>query len=62
MNAKCSCKVIKIIEAKSIEAEIVGDFLGTGEWTFESRMEKPRYRLNSRPEPTNHCSLSSFYS
>jgi hypothetical protein len=35
MNAKCSCKVMKIREAKSIESEIAGDFVGTGELTFE---------------------------
>lgn len=31
INAKCSSKVTKIVEAKSIEAEIAGDFVGTGE-------------------------------
>jgi hypothetical protein len=32
---KFSEKVTKIVEAESIEVAIVGDFVGTGAWTFE---------------------------
>ena len=35
MKAKSSEKVTKIVQAKSIEIEFAGDFVGTEEWTFE---------------------------
>ena len=35
MSAKFSVKITKIVEAKSIEFDYSGDFIGTGKWTFE---------------------------
>jgi len=34
-SSKISVKVVKIVEAKSIELEFSGDFVGTEEYTFE---------------------------
>ena len=50
MSAKFSVKVTKLVEAKSIEFDYSGDFIGTGKWTFEPFDEKTKaqYRLNVR--------------
>ena len=45
MNIKVSDRVTKIVEAKSIEVEIAGDFVGTGEWTFEPTDGKTKVQL-----------------
>jgi carbon monoxide dehydrogenase subunit G len=45
-----TAKRTKIVEAKSIEEEIAGDSVGTGEWTFEPTdgKTKVQYRFNCR--------------
>jgi hypothetical protein len=57
-----SGKITKIVEAKSIEVEFEGDFVGTGEWTFEPTDGKTRmqYRWNVRPERLSFVLLSPF--
>ena len=59
MNAKFSAKVTKIVEAKFIEEEIAGDFVGTGKWTFEPTdgKTKVQVRFNAR---TNRLLMSIF--
>jgi hypothetical protein len=50
MTAKFSVVITKIVEAKSIEFDYSGDFIGTGKWMLEP-MEgktKARYHLNVR--------------
>ena len=49
-GAKCSFKVTKIAEGKSIEMDIAGDLVGTGTWTFEPAdgKTKVKYRSNVR--------------
>jgi uncharacterized protein YndB with AHSA1/START domain len=59
---KFSEKVTKIVEAKSIEVAIVGDFVGTGEWTFEPTDGKTKlqFRFNARPKRLSFVLLSPF--
>jgi len=45
MNAKFSAKVTKIVEAKLIEEEIAGDFVGTGDGHLSQQMERRRCKL-----------------
>jgi uncharacterized protein YndB with AHSA1/START domain len=47
---KFSCKMTKVVEAKSIEVEYAGDFVGTGTWTFEPTdgKTKAQFRFNAR--------------
>ena len=49
-SSKVSYKMTKIVEAKSIEYEESGDFVGTGKWTFEPTdgKTKVQFRLNVR--------------
>jgi len=55
-------RVTKIVEAKSIEVEYVGDFVGTGEWTFEPTDGKTKlqFRFNARPKRLSFVLLSPF--
>jgi uncharacterized protein YndB with AHSA1/START domain len=39
VKSKVSEKMIKLVEAKSIEEEVAGDFVGNREWTFEPTAE-----------------------
>jgi hypothetical protein len=50
MTVKFSEKMTKIVEGKSIEVELSGDFVGTGIWTFEPTdgKTKVQFRLNGR--------------
>jgi len=50
LKAKFSIKVAKIVEAKMIELDYSGDFIGTGKWTFEpvEGKTKAQYRFNAR--------------
>jgi len=59
MNAKFSAKITKIVEAKLIEDDITGDFVGTGKWTFEpiDGKTKMQFRFNAR---TNRLLISLF--
>ena len=49
-TAKVSVKMTKIVEAKSIEEEVAGDFEGTGKWIFDSTdgKTKVQFRFNVR--------------
>ena len=49
-SSKVSDKVTKIVEAKLIEEEVAGDFVGTASWTFEPTdgKTKVQYRFNAR--------------
>jgi len=60
MNFKFSGKRTKIVEAKSIDEEYAGAFVGTGTWTFEPTdgKTKVKYRFNIR---TNKLLFSLFY-
>jgi ribosome-associated toxin RatA of RatAB toxin-antitoxin module len=63
MTSKFSEKVTKIVEAKSIEVEFIdGDFVGTGEWTFEPTDGKTRvrFRFNVRTNRLLFTLLSPF--
>ncbi len=61
-SAKFSIKVTKIVEAKSIEYEVAGDFVGTGKWTFEPNdgKTKVQYRINFRLKRLSLILLSLF--
>jgi hypothetical protein len=61
-GAKCSFKVTKIVEAKSIEMEIAGDLVGTGTWTFEPTdgKTKVKYRSNVRTNKALFSLVSPF--
>ena len=51
--SRFSCKITKIVEAKSVELEYVkGDYAGTGEWTFEPTdgKTKVQFRWKVRPK------------
>jgi hypothetical protein len=63
ITSKYSFKITKIVEAKSIEMECFsGDFVGTGEWTFEPTDGKTRvqFRGSSRPKRLLFVLLSPF--
>jgi ribosome-associated toxin RatA of RatAB toxin-antitoxin module len=62
MTAKFSCKITRILEAKSIEMEYSGDFVGTGKWTFESTdgKTKVQFRWNNRPNRLLFVLFSPF--
>jgi hypothetical protein len=59
LTSKLSAKITKIVEAKSIEVEYTGDFVGTEEYTFEPKdgKTKVRLRFNAR---TNSLLMSLF--
>jgi ribosome-associated toxin RatA of RatAB toxin-antitoxin module len=62
INAKFSAKVTKIVEAKSIEEEYAGDFIGTGKWTFEPTdgKTKVQFRVNIRTNRLLFSLVSPF--
>jgi hypothetical protein len=47
-GAKCTFKVTKLLEAKSIEMDYAGDLVGTGTWTFEPTDGKTKVRYHSK--------------
>jgi len=59
---KFSGKVTKIVEAKLVQLEFEGDFVGTGEWRFEPSDGKTKlsYRWNVRPKRLSFVILSPF--
>jgi len=61
-SSKISDKVTKIVEARSIEAEITGHFVGTGKWTFEPTdgKTKVQYRFNARTNRLLFSLVSPF--
>ena len=62
MNAKFSAKITKIAEAKLIEEEISGSFIGTASWTFESTDGKTKavHRFNARTNGIMYSIFSPF--
>jgi uncharacterized protein YndB with AHSA1/START domain len=44
-SSKISAKVTRIVEAKIIELELAGDFVGTEEWTFEPTKGKTKLKI-----------------
>jgi hypothetical protein len=62
VSAKVTAKVTKLVEAKSIETEFVGDLAGTGTFTFEATdgKTKVQYRLNARLKKLPFVLLSPF--
>jgi len=62
MNAKFSAKLTKIVEAKLIEEEIAGCFVGTASWTFEPTdgKTKAQYRFNARTNGILYSLFSPF--
>ena len=61
-DAKCSFKVTKKEEAKSIKMDISGDLVGTGTWTFEpiDGKTKVKYRSNVRTNKALFSLVSTF--
>jgi uncharacterized protein YndB with AHSA1/START domain len=61
-SPKFSAKMVKIVEAKLIEEEYTGDFVGTGTWTFEPTDGKTKlqYRFNVRTNKLLYSLGSSF--
>lgn len=45
MTAKFSVKMTRIVEAKSIDLEYTGNFIGTGQWTFEPTNGKTKVNI-----------------
>ena len=63
VNFKVCGKFTKIEEAKLIEEEVSGAFIGTGTWTFEPTTEgktKVQYRFNARTNKLLFSVLSPF--
>jgi len=62
MNAKFSAKMTKIVEAKLIEEEVTGSFIGTGSWTFEPTdgKTKTQHRFNARTNGVLYSLFSPF--
>ena len=61
-TSKMSFKVVKIVEAKSIEMEYAGATIGTGTWTFEPTdgKTKVQYRSIARTNSLLATLLSPF--
>ncbi len=59
---KFSGKVTKIVEAKLMQLEFDGDFVGTGEWRLEPSGGKTKlsYRWTVRPKRLSFVILSPF--
>lgn len=57
-----SGKITKIVEAKSMGVEFVGDFVGTGEWKFEATMERRRCNIDGTSNPRDYRLFSSPHS
>ena len=59
LTVKFSITVKKLVEYKSIDEELAGDFVGTGNWTFAPTDEKTKaqYRINAK---TNTLLFSLF--
>jgi hypothetical protein len=58
-----SGKFTKLVEAKLIEEEVAGAFIGTGTWTFEPAKKgktKVQYRFNARTNKLLFSVLSPF--
>ena len=62
VTVKASFKIIKIVEAKSVEMEITGDLTGTGEWMFEPTdgNTKVQYRFKVRTNRLLFSVLAPF--
>jgi hypothetical protein len=62
VTVKFSEKMTKIVEAKSIEVEFAGDFVGTGKWIFEPTdgKTKVQFQFNARPKRLSFIILSPF--
>ena len=62
VTIKMTAKMTKIVEAKAIEEEVSGDFVGTGTWTFEPTdgKTKVQYRWKVRPKRLSFVLLSPF--
>lgn len=63
LSVNCSAKITKLVPAKSIELEYFsGDFLGTGEYTFEPKDGKTitKYRFNVKTNNPLMPFLSHF--
>ena len=63
ITVKMSVKYSKIMEGKSIEEEITGDFVGTGTWTFEpieNGKTKAQFRFTARTNRLLFSFLSPF--
>ena len=56
-SAKFSGKVTQLVEAKLIEYEVSGDFVGTGKWTFEPTDGKTKVQFRFRAR-TNRLMFS----
>jgi hypothetical protein len=63
-NAKFSYKIIKLVEGKSIDMDISGDFVGTGSVTFEPVGDKTKmqFRWNVKVSKLAFVILSPFVS
>jgi hypothetical protein len=57
LKGRVSEKMIRIVEAKSIEEEVAGDFVGTREWTFEPTEGKTKVQCHFNVR-TNNLLLS----
>ena len=59
-----TCKITKLVEAKSIEMDYSGDFVGIGTWTFEpsadGKKTKMRFRWNVNVKKPIVVLLSPF--
>lgn len=63
MTLKFSVKITEIVEAKSIEEEYAGEFVGTGKWTFEPTTDgktKVQFRVNGETKRLSFVLLSPF--
>ena len=63
-NAKFSYKITKLVEGKSIDMDISGDFVGTGSVTFEPEGDKTKmqFRWNVKVAKLGFVILSPFVS
>jgi len=62
LDTRFSGKITKIVEAKLVQLKFEGDFVGTGEYTFEPTdgKTKVQYRWNVRPKRLSFVLLSPF--
>ena len=62
LRVKVSCTITKMVEARSIALDYAGDFVGTGEYTFEpvNKGTKLKFRFNVKTRNPLATLLSPF--
>ena len=53
LKVRVSCKITKLVEAKTIAIEYAGDFIGTGEYTFQPVEKRTKVKFRFKVKTNN---------